>query len=105
MTLWRRCLRSQATAPSIPSYLICDRSFIRDYGLGLIHPGTRDLTRYIRSGYLFCGDTIAKLAKEIGVDGDALPKQSTGIIDLPRPAWMRILAGERANSTASTAIP
>jgi succinate dehydrogenase/fumarate reductase flavoprotein subunit len=65
-------LRSQATAPSIPSYLICDRSFIRDYGLGLIHPGTRDLTRYIRSGYLSCADTIAKLAKEIGVDGVAL---------------------------------
>ena len=65
-------LRSHATAPSIPSYLICDRSFIRDYGLGLIHPGTRDLTRYVRSGYLFCGDTVTKLAKEIGIGGAAL---------------------------------
>jgi succinate dehydrogenase/fumarate reductase flavoprotein subunit len=65
-------LRSQATAPSIPSYLICDRSFIRDYGLGLIHPGTRDLSRFIRSGYLFSGDTVAKLAKKIEVDGHAL---------------------------------
>jgi succinate dehydrogenase/fumarate reductase flavoprotein subunit len=65
-------LRSQTTGPSIPSYLICDRSFIRDYGLGLIHPGTRDLSRYIRSGYLFCGDNIANLAKEIGVDSGAL---------------------------------
>jgi succinate dehydrogenase/fumarate reductase flavoprotein subunit len=65
-------LRSQATVSSIPSYLICDRSFIRDYGLGLIHPGTRHLARYLRSGYLFCGDTLAKLAREIGVDGDAL---------------------------------
>jgi succinate dehydrogenase/fumarate reductase flavoprotein subunit len=65
-------LRSHATASSIPSYLICDRSFIRDYGLGLIHPGTRDLRRYIRAGYLFRGDTVAKLAKEIGVGGAAL---------------------------------
>jgi succinate dehydrogenase/fumarate reductase flavoprotein subunit len=65
-------LASQATVPSIPSYLICDRSFIHDYGLGLIHPGARDLKRFIRSGYLVCGDTLAKLAKQIGVDGDAL---------------------------------
>jgi succinate dehydrogenase/fumarate reductase flavoprotein subunit len=65
-------LRSQTTVCSIPSYLICDRSFIRDYGLGLIHPRTRHLTRYLRSGYLFCGDTLAKLAKEIGVEGGAL---------------------------------
>jgi succinate dehydrogenase/fumarate reductase flavoprotein subunit len=65
-------LRAHSTASSIPSYLICDRSFIRDYGLGLIHPGTRNLSRYVRSGYLFCGDTVAKLAKEIGVGGAVL---------------------------------
>jgi succinate dehydrogenase/fumarate reductase flavoprotein subunit len=65
-------LASQATDPDIPSYLVCDRSFIRDYGLGLIHPGTSDLTRFIRSGYLVSGDTLAELAKQIGVDGDAL---------------------------------
>jgi succinate dehydrogenase/fumarate reductase flavoprotein subunit len=65
-------LRSHATVCSIPSYLICDRGFIRDYGLGLIHPGIRDLTRYIRSGYLMCGDTVAKLARKIGVDDSAL---------------------------------
>ena len=56
-------LRSHRTTPSIPSFLICDRSFIRDYGLGLIHPGTRDLTRFIKSGYLFQGDSIAELAQ------------------------------------------
>ena len=65
-------LRSQATVSSIPSYLICDRSFIRDYGLGLIHPGTRHLTRYFGPAISFVGDTLAKLAREIGVDGDAL---------------------------------
>jgi len=65
-------LRSQATVPSVPSYLVCDRSFIRDYGLGLIHPRTRDLTRFIRSGYLISGDTVAELGNEIHVDGNAL---------------------------------
>jgi succinate dehydrogenase/fumarate reductase flavoprotein subunit len=70
-------LRSHLTAPSIPSFLICDRSFIRDYGFGLIHPNTSDLTRYIKSGYLLQGATIAKLARAIGVDGDAL----TGTIE------------------------
>jgi succinate dehydrogenase/fumarate reductase flavoprotein subunit len=65
-------LRSHQTTPSIPSFLICDRSFIRDYGIGLIHPGTRDLTRFIKAGYLFQGDSIAKLAQAIGVDGTAL---------------------------------
>ncbi len=65
-------LRSQPTVPSIPSHLICDRGFIRDYGLGLIHPGTRDLQRFIRSGYLVSGDTLAQLAKQIAVDSHAL---------------------------------
>jgi succinate dehydrogenase/fumarate reductase flavoprotein subunit len=65
-------LRSQLATPSIPSYLVCDRSFIRDYGIGLIHPQTRNLTRFIQSGYLFHGDSIAKLAQQIGVDGAAL---------------------------------
>jgi succinate dehydrogenase/fumarate reductase flavoprotein subunit len=65
-------LRAHPAASSIPAHLICDRSFIRDYGLGLIHPGTRDLMPYIRSGYLSRGETIAGLAREIGVDGGAL---------------------------------
>ena len=65
-------LRSHRNVSSIPSFLICDRSFVRDYGLGLIHPGTRDLTPFISSGYLFRGDSIANLAQEIGVDGGAL---------------------------------
>jgi succinate dehydrogenase/fumarate reductase flavoprotein subunit len=67
-------LRAHQTVPSIPSFLICDRSFVRDYGLGLIHPGTRDLSRFIKSGYLFQGDSIAKLAQAIGVDGNALAR-------------------------------
>jgi succinate dehydrogenase/fumarate reductase flavoprotein subunit len=65
-------LRSHQTTPSIPSFLICDHSFIRDFGLGLIHPGTRNLMRFIKAGYLLQGESIAKLAQAIGVDGTAL---------------------------------
>src|SRR5579872_550059 len=52
----------------IPSYLICDRSFISDFGIGLIHPGMRNLRRFIEAGYLFGSGTIAGLGKKIGVD-------------------------------------
>ena len=31
--------RTNVVSPSVPAWLICDRSFIRDYGLGLVHPG------------------------------------------------------------------
>jgi len=67
-------LHSHRTIASIPSYLICDRSFVWDYGLGLIHPGTRDLARFIKSDYLFQGGSIAELARAIGVDGGALAR-------------------------------
>jgi succinate dehydrogenase/fumarate reductase flavoprotein subunit len=65
-------LRSNRSPPSVPSYLVCDRSFIADYGIGLVHPGTRRLRRFIEAGYLFEGATIADLAAGIGTDGDAL---------------------------------
>jgi succinate dehydrogenase/fumarate reductase flavoprotein subunit len=65
-------LQSNRSPASVPSFLVCDRSFISDYGIGLVHPKTRDLRRFIDAGYLFEGDTLASLATAIGVDGDAL---------------------------------
>lgn len=65
-------LQSNRSPASVPSWLICDRSFIADYGIGLVHPKTRDLRRFVQAGYLFEGRTIAELAAAIGVDGDAL---------------------------------
>ena len=58
----------------MPSYLVCDRGFISDYGIGLIHPGTRDLRRFIEAGYLFEGGTVGDLAAKIGTDGEALTR-------------------------------
>jgi succinate dehydrogenase/fumarate reductase flavoprotein subunit len=67
-------LQSNRSPASVPSYLVCDRSFIADYGIGLVHPGTRALRRFAEAGYLFEGHTIAELAAAIGVDGEALAR-------------------------------
>jgi succinate dehydrogenase/fumarate reductase flavoprotein subunit len=63
--------RANAVTPSIPAWLICDRSFIRDYGLGLIHPGAGRfaINRFIADGYLHRAETLMELAQDIGVNG------------------------------------
>jgi succinate dehydrogenase/fumarate reductase flavoprotein subunit len=66
--------RAHEAAPSIPAWLVCDRSFIRDYGIGMVHPGTGDrgLERFIAEGYLHRAGTLMELAHDIGVDGKTL---------------------------------
>ena len=58
---------SHATAPTMPAYLICDSAFIRRHGLGDIHPGTRNLKSFERTGYLVTAPTVEALATKIGV--------------------------------------
>ncbi|EJN10141.1 succinate dehydrogenase/fumarate reductase flavoprotein subunit [Bradyrhizobium sp. YR681] len=66
-------LRPHASgSPATPAFLICDRLFIRDYGIGLVHPGTRNLDRFLKARYLIKGATIEALADKIGVDGRQL---------------------------------
>ena len=55
-----------------PAHLVCDRAFIRKYGLGFVHPGTRRIGWHIRSGYLIEGRDVAELAGRIGVDAVVL---------------------------------
>jgi glycine/D-amino acid oxidase-like deaminating enzyme len=57
---------------NVPAYLICDRSFITNYGIGLVHPRTRNLNSFVEAGYLKQADTIEALAQQIGVDAAAL---------------------------------
>jgi 3-oxosteroid 1-dehydrogenase len=66
--------RANAATPSVPAWLICDRSFIRDYGLGMVHPGAGRLAigRSIADGYLHRAGTLMELAQDIGVDGKNL---------------------------------
>lgn len=65
-------LRAHESAPSIPAHLIVDASFIRDYGLGLVLPGTKRLRPFIEAGYLIEAPTLQALAARIGVDATAL---------------------------------
>ncbi len=66
-------LRSNASATSAtPAFLICDRGFIRDFGIGLVHPGTTKLSGFVEAKYLMEGETIEALAQKMGVDGDQL---------------------------------
>jgi len=67
-------LRSGPRATERTAYLICDRSFIRDCGIGLIHPGTNDVGKYLGAGYLIEGETIEALAGKIGVEGGELAR-------------------------------
>ncbi len=67
-------LRTNSASPCIPAWLICDRSFIRDYGIGVVHPGSgeRTIARFVRDGYLKTAGTLMELAGKIGVDGRGL---------------------------------
>jgi succinate dehydrogenase/fumarate reductase flavoprotein subunit len=59
-------------ASSIPAYLICEAGFIEKYGLGSIYPGTKDLKRYVESGYVVVARTIEELARMLKLDAKSL---------------------------------
>jgi succinate dehydrogenase/fumarate reductase flavoprotein subunit len=53
-------------------YFICDRRFVWRWGLGMIRPYRPSLSPYQRKGYIFVGNTIEDLARQIDVDAAAL---------------------------------
>ncbi|HKJ63700.1 MAG TPA: FAD-dependent oxidoreductase, partial [Hyphomicrobiales bacterium] len=63
----RAMYRAPRETACIPAWLICDRSFIRRYGLGLIRPRTPSLRKYVGSGYLREAGTIPELAEKLGM--------------------------------------
>ena len=44
--------RSHQTASTLPAWLVCERAFVTKYGLGAIHPETRDLSKHIANSYV-----------------------------------------------------
>ncbi len=66
--------RSHEAVPTIPAWLLCDRAFIRDYGLGLVHPGSSEATlrRFVDVGYLRAAPSLEGLAAQLGIDPAAL---------------------------------
>jgi hypothetical protein len=68
----RAMYRAHRQSSAIPTWLICDRAFIRRYGLGLVRPRAISLRKHVACGYLRTGATIETLATEIGVPPQAL---------------------------------
>ena len=59
-------------SPAIPAWLICTEAFVRAYGLGVIHPGTRNLERFEKDGYIARAGSLNELARRISVDAAGL---------------------------------
>ena len=64
--------RSHETVDTIPAWLICEAAFVTKYGLGAIHPETRNLQKHVADGYIAVADSLEALASKIGVDTDGL---------------------------------
>jgi succinate dehydrogenase/fumarate reductase flavoprotein subunit len=65
-------MKQAGPGEEIAAFLICDHSALRKYGLGCVPPFPMPIGRYLRSGYLRCGATLAELAMQAGIDASAL---------------------------------
>ncbi|RYY64163.1 MAG: FAD-binding protein, partial [Comamonadaceae bacterium] len=63
---------SHRSAPTLPAYLVCEAAFVARYGLGALHPGTTDLRKPERDGYLVTAPTLEALAGKLALDPAAL---------------------------------
>ena len=82
----RAMYHAHQASDAIPAWLICDRAFIRRYGLGLIRPRTPSLRKYVASGYLREASTIAGLAQAIGMPAETLQSTVARFNGFARPA-------------------
>lgn len=71
-------LRDGNGEPDRPFYLVCDRQFLRSYGLGRIKPFALNLRRHVASGELLKAPDIAQLAAKIGVNPSVLTATIAG---------------------------
>lgn len=65
-------IADNAQGGATEAWLICDHVAIRKYGLGFAKPVPVPTGRYVRSGYLKRGGTLAELAKAAGIDAVGL---------------------------------
>lgn len=75
---------SNKTAPTLPAFLICESAFVASYGIGAIHPGTTDLRKAERDGYLVTAATLDELACKLKLDPKALAATVTRYNELAR---------------------
>jgi succinate dehydrogenase/fumarate reductase flavoprotein subunit len=53
-------------------WLVCDKAALSKYGLGYVKPAPMPIGRFVRSGYLLKGQTLAELATQAGIDSAVL---------------------------------
>ena len=53
-------------------WLVCDKTALAKYGLGFVKPAPMPIGRFLRNGYLIKGETVAELARNVGIDAAAL---------------------------------
>jgi succinate dehydrogenase/fumarate reductase flavoprotein subunit len=70
-------VRAMYAAGAVPAWLVCDRAFIRRYGLGPIRPRTPSIRKYVANGYLREAGTVEELAGLIGALAQALSETVT----------------------------
>jgi succinate dehydrogenase/fumarate reductase flavoprotein subunit len=68
----RALFRAVPPGQEVAAWLICDRRFLRRYGLGAVRPAPVPHGAHLRSGYLRRGATVAALAAACGIDAPAL---------------------------------
>jgi FAD binding domain len=71
--LFGLAMQAQAAA-GLPThaYLLCDAKALRQYGLGMVRPGTKNLTSFLRDGYLISGPSLAQLASQLQLPAQKL---------------------------------
>ncbi|WP_192385197.1 FAD-dependent oxidoreductase [Mesorhizobium silamurunense] len=65
-------IRAVPPGAEVASWLICNRSFQRRYGLGISRPAPVPVKPYLKSGYIKRGETIGDLASACGIDASGL---------------------------------
>ncbi len=60
-------VKACAGEPEVSAWLLCDHKALRNYGLGSVAPAPLPIGRYLKSGYLKRGATVAELARQIGI--------------------------------------
>ncbi len=68
----QQMMKSANPGEELAAFLICDHRTLRKYGLGCVPPFPMPIGRYVRSGYLMRGRTLADLAASAGIDAKGL---------------------------------
>ena len=81
--LCRRPARGHPPGQPARSWLVCDRRFLRRYGLGYVRPAPLPIAAHLRSGYLKRGTSLDQLAGAAASTRPAWPPPSPNTTATP----------------------